>query len=612
MDSLKDTLSKLPDSPGVYRFYNQEHTIIYVGKAKSLKKRVTSYFNKQSQYNRKTEKLVSEIQSIEFTLAETEFDALLLENNFIKQYQPKYNILLKDDKSFPFLAILKERFPRIISTRKFIPDSGEYFGPYTSVVSMNNVLDLIRQLYTIRTCTFDLSPENIEKRKFKVCLEFHLGNCLGPCEGRQDEEAYNKEIAQARMILKGNLKAVLEFFTTEMKKAAEGLQFEKAEDLKRKLSLVDRFQTSSMVVNKKLTDIDVITIVSSASRAASPDDATVSAPEPTSGHFYLNFMMVNEGAIIFSQNIQIQRKLDETEADVLTSVYYTLRSNYNSKNPIVFSNLPLTIKLDNPKNILPQIGDKRKLIALSLKNALSLKVLKETESTKDTPNIALVKLKEDLRLSALPYHIECFDNSNLQGTTPVASMVKFTDGKPNKKEYRHFNIKTVEGPNDFASMEEIVGRRYSRLVSENKPLPDLIIVDGGKGQLSSATDALKKLNLYGRVPIVGIAKNLEEIYFPEDSIPLHISKKSLSLKLMQRIRDEAHRFAITFHRLKRSKKTFNSELDIKGLGHATQQKLLKHFKSVSKIKSATEVELTEVIGKSKTKILLDQLQTVQS
>jgi excinuclease ABC subunit C len=588
-DNLKGTLAQLPDSPGVYRFFSDENVIIYVGKAKSLKKRVSSYFNKQSQYNRKTEKLVSEIKAIEFTLAETEFDALLLENNFIKQYQPRYNILLKDDKSFPFLCILKERFPRIISTRKFIPDSGEYFGPYTSVVSMNNVLDLIRQLYTIRTCSYDLSEENIEKKKFKVCLEFHLGNCLGPCEGRQDEAAYHKEIAQARLILKGNLKAVLEFYKTEMSKAAEALQFEKAEELKYKLGLVDRFQTSSMVVNKKLTDIDVITLVAS------------------NDYYYLNFMMVNEGAINFSQNVQIQKKLDETDADVLTSVYYTLRTKYNSVNPIVFSNIPLSIKQENPKNIIPKIGDKRKLIALSLKNAMSLKVLKETESTKDTPNIALVKLKEDLRLNALPYHIECFDNSNLQGTTPVASMVQFTDGKPNKKEYRHFNIKTVEGPNDFASMEEIVGRRYSRILSENKTLPDLIIVDGGKGQLSSATDALKKLNLYGQVPIVGIAKNLEEIYFPEDSIPLHISKKSLSLKLIQRIRDEAHRFAITFHRLKRSKKTFNSELDIKGLGQATQQKLLKHFKSVAKIKSASTEELIGLIGKSKTRILQEQI-----
>ena len=590
MDSFKTEIAQLPDSPGVYRFFSSENIIIYVGKAKSLRKRVASYFNKQSQYSRKTEKLVSEISHFEFTLAETEFDALLLENNFIKQYQPKYNILLKDDKSFPFLCILKERFPRIISTRKFIAGSGEYFGPYTSVVTMNNVLELIRQLYTIRTCSLDLSEENIEKKKFKVCLEFHLGNCLGPCEGRQDEELYNKEIAQARLILKGNLKAVIEFYKTEMLKASQALQFEKAGEMKHDLDLVNRFQTSSMVVNKKLTNIDVITIVGS----------------DTS--YYLNFMTVLEGAIVFSQNIQIQKKLDESEAEVLTSVYYQLREKYGSVNPTVFSNVPLSVKQEIPKSIVPKIGDKRKLIGLSIKNAMSLKVLKETEADKDAPNIALVMLQKDLRLPTLPYSIECFDNSNLQGTTPVASMVKFTDGRPDKKEYRHYNIKTVIGANDFASMEEIVGRRYARLTEENKPLPDLIIVDGGKGQLSSATEALKKLNLYGQVPIVGIAKSIEEIYFPEDSIPLHISKKSLSLKLIQRIRDEAHRFAITFHRLKRSKKVFNSELDIKGLGEATKQKLLKHFKSVSKIKSAQEEELISLIGKSKAKILMDELK----
>jgi excinuclease ABC subunit C len=607
MDPLKSVIAQLPDSPGVYRFFNEDHVIVYVGKAKSLKKRVASYFNKQSQYSRKTEKLVSEIKSIEFTLAETEFDALLLENNFIKQYQPKYNILLKDDKSFPFLCILKERFPRVISTRKFIPDSGEYFGPYTSVVTMNNVLELIRQLYTVRTCSFDLSEENIRRRKFKVCLEFHLGNCLGPCEGRQDEGLYNKEISQARLILKGNLKTVIEHYKTEMRKSAQSLQYEKAEELKHKLELVHRFQTSSMVVNKKLTNIDVITIVGT--RTAESNSQSAATTEDSA--YYINFMMVLEGAIVFSQNIQIQMKLDETEADVLTSVYYQLREKYNSTNPTVFSNVPLSVKQEIPKNILPKIGDKRKLIGLSIKNAMSLKVQKETENKKDEPNIALVKLQADLRLPTLPFSIECFDNSNLQGTTPVASMVKFTDGKPDKKEYRHFNIKTVVGANDFASMEEIVGRRYKRILEENRPLPDLIIVDGGKGQLSSATDALKKLNIYGKVPIVGIAKSIEEIYFPEDSIPLHISKKSLSLKLIQRIRDEAHRFAISFHRLKRSKKTFNSELDIKGLGDSTKQKLLKHFKSVSKIKSAEMEELVKLIGKSKAEILVKQIKMIR-
>jgi excinuclease ABC subunit C len=586
MDDLKAVIAQLPDSPGVYKFFNSEHIIIYVGKAKSLKKRVSSYFNKQSAYNRKTEKLVSEIRNIEFTLAESEFDALLLENNFIKQYQPRYNILLKDDKSFPFLCILNERFPRIISTRRFDPENGEYFGPYTSVVSMNNVLELIRELYTIRTCSLDLSEENIEKKKFKTCLEFHLGNCLGPCEGLQSEETYNSEISLARLILKGNLKAVVDAFKSEMQLAADALQFEKAEAVKHKLILLDRFQTSSLVVNKKLTDIDVITITSSETS------------------YYLNFMLVNEGAIIFSQNVQIQKKLDETEADVLTSVYYSLRAQHNSRNPIVFSNVTLTVLETNLEAVVPKIGDKKKLVILSLKNALSLKVLKETEFNKPVNNIALEKLQADLRLPTLPMNIECFDNSNLQGTSPVASMVKFTDGKPNKKEYRHFNIKTVEGPDDFASMHEIVTRRYSRLLAENKPLPDLVVVDGGKGQLSSAVEALKKLDLYGKLPVVGIAKNLEEIFYPEDPIPLHINKKSLSLKLIQRLRDEAHRFAITFHRLKRSKKSITSELDdIDGLGPGTREKLLKHFKSVAKIKSADETEIESIIGKHKATII---------
>lgn len=595
MDSLKAVIAQLPDSPGVYKFFNSENIIIYVGKAKSLKKRVSSYFNKQSTYNRKTERLVSEIKNIEFTLAESEFDALLLENNFIKQYQPRYNILLKDDKSFPFICILDERFPRIISTRRFDPDNGEYFGPYSSVVSMNNVLDLIRQLYTIRTCALDLSEENIEKKKFKTCLEFHIGNCLGPCEGRQTEEAYNQDIAQARQILKGNLKAVVDYYKTEMHQTASALQFEKAEVVKNKLLLLDRFQSSSLVVNKNLTDIDIITVASSDT------------------NYYLNFMLVNEGAIVFSQNVQIQKKLDETEGDVLTSVYYNLRTQHNSRNPVVFSNVPLTVLETNLEAVVPKIGDKKKLVTLSLKNALSLKILKEQEATKPVTNIALEKLQADMRLPTLPMTIECFDNSNLQGTSPVASMVQFYNGKPNKKEYRHFNIKTVQGPNDFASMIEIVTRRYNRLLEENKPLPDLVVVDGGKGQLSSAVEALKGLGLYGKLPIVGIAKNLEEIFFPEDSIPLHINKKSLSLKLIQRLRDEAHRFAITFHRLKRSKKSIASELDnVDGLGPGTREKLLKHFKSVAKIKSATEEEIVPVIGKHKAKLLQAYFSTKQN
>lgn len=577
----KNTLTSLPDSPGIYRYYNKQGELIYVGKAKSLKKRVSSYFNKQAQYNRKTEKLVSEIQKIEFTLANTEFDALLLENNFIKQYQPKYNILLKDDKTFPYLCILKERFPRIIYTRKYIPKQGEYFGPYSSVVSMKSVLELVRQIYSIRTCSLVLSQENIELKKFKVCLEFHIGNCKGPCEGLQPEAEYLEDIAQARNILKGDLSVVEKELTHRMKTAAEAMEFEKAATFKHKLELLEKFQTKSLVVNRKLTDIDVITITSSEADA------------------YINYMQIKEGSIIFSKNLEVKKKLEETDEEILNMVVQDLRSTYRSTNPEVYTNVPLSIKSDAFENVLPQIGDKKKLVDLSLKNALYQKREKELskEELKDKKNKVLHLMQEHLRLLQYPKIIECFDNSNFQGTSPVASMVRFVDGKPDKKGYRHFNIKTVVGPNDFASMKEIVTRRYKRIMEEQGEYPQLIIVDGGKGQLSSACEALQELGLYGKIPIIGIAKRLEEIYYPEDNLPLLISKKSPALLLIQRIRDEAHRFAITFHRQKRSKNTFVTELEqIPGIGKKTADKLLAHFKSVKKIKEASLEELTGVVG----------------
>jgi len=580
-DKLKSTLSNLPDSPGVYRYYNEEGTLIYVGKAKSLKKRVSSYFNKQSQYNRKTEKLVSEISKIEFTLANTEFDALLMENNLIKQNQPKYNILLKDDKTFPYLCILKERFPRIISTRKYIAKQGEYFGPYSSVVSMKSVLDLVRQLYSIRTCSLFLSEENIQQRKFKVCLEFHIGNCKGPCERLQDEKNYLEEIAQARNILKGNLSIVEDTFALRMKDASEKMEFEKAGLYKHKLDLLEKFQSKSLVVNRKLTNIDVITITSTETEA------------------FLNYLQIKEGAIVFSKNTEVKKKLEETNEEILDLAVAELRNVYQSNNPEVYTNIPLSLKSDDFENIVPQIGDKKKLVDLSLKNALYLKREKEIEkeSRKSKKNEVLTILQENLRLVQLPKIIECFDNSNFQGTNPVASMVRFVDGKPDKKGYRHFNIKTVTGPDDFASMKEIVSRRYKRIMEEQDEYPSLIIVDGGKGQLSSACEALKELGLYGKIPIVGIAKKLEEIYYPDDPLPLLISKKSPGLFLIQQIRDEAHRFAITFHRLKRSNSTFVTELEsIPGIGKKTADKLLAHFKSIKKIKGATKEELIELIG----------------
>ncbi|MBS1545695.1 MAG: excinuclease ABC subunit C [Bacteroidetes bacterium] len=589
-DDLREQVSSLPDSPGIYRFYDKSGTLIYVGKAKSLRKRVNSYFTKQSQYNRKTEKLVSEILNLEFTIANSEFDALLLENNFIKQYQPRYNILLKDDKTFPYLCILKEPFPRIIYTRKYIPQQGEYFGPYSSVVSMKSVLELVRKLYTIRTCNLALTQENIQKKKFKVCLEYHLGNCKGPCEGLQEELSYLEDIHHARNILRGNLSIVENHFRQEMTEAASQMEFERAEQYRSKLDLLDRFQAKSLVVNRKLTGIDVITITS------------------TEHESLINFMQIREGAIVFSKNVEIRKKMDESDEELITMVAQQIRNDIKSGHNVVLSNVPLQVTDPLIENIVPVIGDKKKLIELSLKNVLYLKGKKEAlrHELQDRHLSVLQELQKSLSLQQLPRIIECFDNSNFQGTDSVASMVRFVDGKPDKSGYRHFNIKSVQGPNDFASMKEIVGRRYSRLIDENKELPNLIIVDGGKGQLGSAVDALSELQLYGKIPVVGIAKRLEEIYYPNDPIPLHIHKKSQGLKLMQQIRDEAHRFAITFHRLKRSKSSLISELEtIEGIGSKTIDILLQTFKSVKKILGATPEELEKAVGKSKSLIIVE-------
>ena len=587
-DGLKEKVASLPDDPGIYRFYDRDNILIYVGKAKSLRKRVGSYFVKQSQYNRKTERLVSEIRRIEFTLANTEFDALLLENNFIKQNQPKYNILLKDDKTFPYLCILKEPFPRIIYTRKYIPRQGEYFGPYSSVVSMKSVLELVRKLYSIRTCNLLLTEENILKKKFKVCLEYHLGNCKGPCEGLQDETHYLQEIALARNILKGHLSIVENYFLENMERASHDMEFERAELFKHKLELLEKFQSKSMVVNRRLTDIDVITITSSEQEA------------------FINFLQIKEGAIIFSKNVEVRKRLEESDEEILTIVAQQLRMETGSTHPIIFSNLPLLVKDESIENVVPQIGDKKKLIDLSLKNVLYLKAKKEiSKEEAKIKNVEVLKgLQKDLQLKKLPQIIECFDNSNLQGSDPVASMVRFVDGRPNKSGYRHFNIKTVEGPDDFASMKEIVRRRYHRIISENSELPNLIIVDGGKGQLSSAVEALQELSLYGQIPVIGIAKRLEEIYYPEDPLPLHLSKKSQSLFLIQQIRDEAHRFAITFHRQKRSSKVFFTALEaIPGIGKKTTDLLLASFRSFKKIQNASLEELEAVVGKSKAEMV---------
>lgn len=594
---LKQRLSnteynQLPHEPGIYKFLNADGIIIYVGKAKDLVKRVSSYFTKAAQHNRKTIKLVSEIHQIEFIIVNSEFDALLLENNLIKQNQPKYNILLKDDKSFPSICITKERFPRIFSTRRVDRSQGEYFGPYTSVKAMNGVLDLIRKLYKIRTCNFNLSRQNVNAGKFKICLEYHIGNCLGPCEGLQDDKDYQEEINNAREILAGKISKVLQQYKSLMTDASAQLNFELAQNYKEKIDLLDKFQTKSLIVNPKLEAADVIAIIS--------DD----------GHFYLNYMQVVEGAIKVSETLDFKKTVDAPSNELLQPILFTLRNKYQSNSLEVLSNKEIDM-WDDLTLTIPKIGDKKKLVDLALKNAMFFKNerLRKKEEARNKPNRVLEQLKTDLSLKELPMHIECFDNSNIQGTHPVASMVCFKNAKPSKRDYRKFNIKTVVGPDDFSSMKEIVGRRYAKLKTEKLPFPNLIVIDGGKGQLHAATDALKDLDLYGQIPIIGIAKRLEEIYYPEDSFPLHISKKSTSLKILQHLRDEAHRFAINFHRDKRSKAFTISELDsIPGIGPETRKVLIQQFKSTRRISELSKEDLEKVIGQSKASRVFDHFK----
>lgn len=583
----------LPDHPGVYKYFNEENELIYVGKAKSLKKRVSSYFNKNTGVNNKTRRMVKEIRRIEITLVNSELDALLLENNLIKESQPRYNILLRDDKTYPYLLITKEHYPRIFQTRKHIPKRGTYFGPFASVKAMNNVLDLIRDLFTIRTCKLDLSPYKIDEGKYKVCLEYHIGNCQGPCVGNQQEQQYLKDLEQAKHILKGNLGVPKTYFKQEMQALAENLEFEKAQKMKNKLDLLEKYQSRSLITSPSIQNLDVCTLVSDEKYA------------------YVNYMRVINGAMITSKNVELKKKLDESSEELLITALIRLQDQFQSDAEEILVNIEPENPIEGLNLTVPKIGDKRKLIELSLKNALYYKKEKALLQglNQDKKDRVIRQLQQDLSLPDIPDHIECFDNSNIQGTNPVASLVCFLGGKPAVKEYRHYHIKTVEGPNDFASMKEIVGRRYKRLMEEEKPLPKLIVIDGGKGQLSSAVEALQELGIYGKMPIIGIAKRLEEIYFPGDSYPIHIDKKSESLKLLQRIRDEAHRFAITFHRNVRSKNAFGTQLTgITGIGENTADKLLKHFKSVKNIKSASEIELTTVIGSSRTKALLEWME----
>ena len=596
----KQELAKVPHEPGVYRYFDATGEVIYVGKAKDLKNRVSSYFTNSRQHDRKTLRLVSQIRKLEFTIVHTEFDALLLENQLIKRYQPKYNILLRDDKTYPFVCVTNEHFPRVITTRSVDRKLGTFYGPFANLKPMYTVLDMFSQLFTIRTCNYNLAPENIEAGKYKVCLEYHIGNCKGPCEGKQVEGDYNKDIEQVHHILKGNLKPAQEYFKGRMVEAANELAFEQAQQFKDKIDVLHRFQSKSTVVNPKIADADVFSIASDETSA------------------YINFMKVVNGTIVQAQTVEVKKKLDETDPDLLAMMIIEFRSQYGSQAKEIISSIPLEVDLQAEITV-PQIGDKKKLLDMSLKNVLYFRrERQERAAAEATANASkkdrvLIRLKQDLQLKTLPNRIECFDNSNIQGTNPVSAMVCFIGGKPANREYRHFSIKTVIGPNDFASMYEVVTRRYTRVLEEAAGLPDLIVIDGGKGQLSAACDALKALNLYGKVPIIGIAKRLEEIYFPEDNLPLYIDKKSESLKLIQRIRDEAHRFAITYHRDKRSRNSLISELEnVDGIGKKTAAKLLKHFKGVNKIREATLDEVAELVGKDRANKLKSYFETLQS
>jgi len=591
---LSVQLKTLPSSPGVYQYFDAKGTIIYVGKAKNLKKRVNSYFTKNHD-NHKTRILVKNIVTIEHIVVESEMDALLLENNLIKKHKPRYNVLLKDDKTYPWICIKKERFPRIFATRKIIKDGSEYFGPYTSMKTVRTLLDLIKGLYPLRTCNYDLSAEKITAEKYKVCLEYHLGNCLAPCEDKIDAAQYDENIKAIRAIIKGNFKDSLLQFNQQMQSHAENMEFEDAQKIKEKLDVLQNYQAKSTIVNPKISNVDVFSIIT--------DEA----------YGYVNFLQLSYGSIIRSHTIEIKKKLAETKEALLSLAIIEIRQRFHSLSPEVYLPFPLDLG-DKIKVSVPQLGDKKHLVDLSQRNAKYFRMERFKQMQIVDPdrhtNRLMTQMKADLRLSEEPRHIECFDNSNIQGSNPVAACVVFRNGKPYKKDYRHYNIKTVVGPDDFSSMEEVVYRRYKRLVEEGESLPQLIIIDGGKGQLSSALKSLDILGLRGKIAIVGIAKRLEEIYFPEDPIPLYLDKKSESLKVIQFLRNEAHRFGITFHRNKRSKGAIKSGLDaIPGVGPKTKETLLKKFKSFKRIKEATENDLIFVLGKSKGTQLYQFLQS---
>jgi excinuclease ABC subunit C len=584
-------LKNIPHRPGVYQFWDEERELIYIGKAKDLRNRVTSYFNKDTNVNAKTRVLVSKIRDITFTIVDTEVDAWLLENSLIKKHQPRYNVMLKDDKTYPWIIIKNEHFPRIFYTRRIIRDGSKYLGPYASVSMMHNILGLIKETFALRTCNLPLTRENIDKGKFKVCLEYQLGNCKGPCQNYQTEEDYDYSINEITDILNGKIGAVLRNLKADMEKAVGEMNFEQAHRLKRKFELLENYQSKSTVVNSSITDVDVFSIASEEKIA------------------FVNYLKVMNGTIIQTQTIELKKRLDESDEELLTLAITEFRSRYDSHSREII--VPFDIEIDDAsmKFTVPKLGEKKKLLDLSQKNVSFFKKERIDQYEKLNPEIRterlLTQMMKDLRMNQLPRHIECFDNSNFQGKYPVSAIVVFRDGRPSKKDYRHFNVKTVEGPDDFATMEEAVHRRYRRMLDEGSELPQLIVIDGGKGQLSSALKSLRLLGIDKQVTVIGIAKRLEELYYPGDQYPLYLDKKSETLKVIQQLRDEAHRFGITFHRKKRDKGTLVTELElIDGIGKTTAEKLLKYFKSVKKVRAATETELLEVVNLKQAKAII--------
>ena len=587
-------LQTLPEKPGVYQYFDASGTIIYIGKAKSLKKRVSSYFTKNHEYA-KTALLVKKIADIHYIVVETEMDALLLENNLIKKYKPKYNIQLKDDKTYPWICIKKEPFPRVFSTRLIVKDGSKYFGPYTSGRVMHTLLELFRELFPLRTCTLDLSANKIEKANYKVCLEYHIGKCKGPCIGNQKAADYNEMIDQIEHILKGNISTVIQHLKNKMQEYAAEFKYEEAHEIKTRIDLIEKYKAKSTVVSPTIHQVDVLTIVED-------EDA-----------YFVNFLVVNNGSIIHGITVELRKTIEETRDEIITNILPQLRERFQSTSKEVLVEDEVGWEMEGIQFFVPQRGDKKALIDLSVRNAKYYRIEKlKQEKIKDPErhtNRILETMMKDLRLKELPVHIECFDNSNIQGTNPVSACVVFKDAKPSKKDYRHFNVQTVEGPDDFATMREAVFRRYRRLLEEEQPLPQLIIIDGGKGQLGAALEALEKLGLRGKIAIIGIAKRLEELFYPGDSLPLYLDKRSETLKVIQHLRNEAHRFGITHHRNRRSKGALNNELEeIPGIGAKTVQDLIKTFGSVKRVKEQKEEALANAIGKAKAKIVKEYFE----